>query len=130
MADIIVQGNIDDTVVPMLNNSGGALALGDVVIVDITANNAVTTTNVFGNLHFAGVIKVGGLNGSIVKVLVSGKGKIKVDGHTDVGDWLRTSNNPGLANPTVVNQAGLFGIATSSTVGAGVVDFIFKHCFT
>lgn len=131
MADIIVQGNIDDTVVRLLNNSGGALAVGDVVVVDPTTPNAVTTTVILADLEFAGVVKVGGANGSIVKVLTSGKGLVNVDlGGAAIGDWLRTSTVTKTANSTAINGTGLFGIALENSLAAGTINFIFKKCFT
>ncbi|MBI4645884.1 MAG: hypothetical protein HY738_04625 [Bacteroidia bacterium] len=108
------------------NGSGGALAAGDVVVVNTTADVSVTTTIINGNWQVLGAVVVGGAAGSTVKVAISGIFTVKVTGATNRGDYLRTSTTAGSAvSNGTTRDDGNFAIALSATAGAGTVKAMF-----
>lgn len=59
-------------VIPVTNKSGGALALGDVVIVDTTNNDAVTTTTAAASTQIVGVVQEAIASNATGRVLFGG----------------------------------------------------------
>lgn len=105
----------------VLNNSGGELTDGDVVVWDNTADRAVTTTTTMNDPNTAGVWSGGSTpDGSYGRVLVNGIGLIRATTAVTRGDRLSTSTTAGSA---IVN-AGLsrryLAQALETTSGAGL----------
>ena len=65
---------------PYVNKSGGALAVGDVVVIDTTVDQAVTTTTSAGSTLVAGVVAIGGAADETVWICQSGICKMRVYG--------------------------------------------------
>lgn len=115
-------------VIPMTNKSGGACAEGEVVVVDETADDAFTTTNVEGKKEVVGVVAEAIADDAEGRVICSGYAPVvEVDAATARGDWLKTADtDPGKATPTGDVAEGSFAIALSAVGGAGQVSaFIF-----
>lgn len=119
----IIRGR--QVVVPLTNKSGGQLVEGDVVIVDEANTAAVTTTNVEGDTRVVGIAAETVVAEAQGRFLIAGyAATLKVDGATAIGDFLVTSTTPKSATPKVAIEAGVFGIAISSSAGAGTVAAI------
>lgn len=103
----------------ILNNSGGTLADGDVVIWDSSADRAVTTTTTQDNRLLAGVWRGRTANGSYGRVQKSGVGYLQATAAITRGDTLRTSTTAKKAT----NSAGqtLLARALETTSGSGLV---------
>jgi len=94
-------------VVPLTNKSGGAVALGDVVIVDTGNNDAFTTTTSAAFTGGIGVVQETIANNAIGRVLLSGyTSLVNVNASVTRGHWGATH--------TVAKQA-----ADASARGAG-----------
>lgn len=106
----------------VLNNSGGTLNTGDVVIWDSTANNAITTTTTLGNKLLAGVWVGRTANGGYGRVLVDGIGYVNGGAAITRGDILVSST---VAKQAVTNSSFSLdadvGMALETTSGAGLV---------
>lgn len=74
-----------------INNSGGTLSTGDIVIVDNSQDFSVTTTTTIGHYRVAGVVVVGGADGSVVQVGVDGIMLVNTFGTVTRGNYLATS---------------------------------------
>lgn len=75
----IVGGNAQQYIDDVLNNSGGRLEVGDVVIWDITTTRAVTTTTTQNDLLVAGTWVSSTPNGGRGRVQIRGFGWVRVD---------------------------------------------------
>lgn len=101
----------------MKNASGGALAAGDVVILDTSdsTGQSVTVTTTGNDPLVFGVVVVGAANGSDVTICVSGYcGDIlKVNGTTNiaVGDPLSTFTTAKIAQKGTYGTGAIFAIA-------------------
>jgi len=101
----------------MKNNSGGALAAGDVVILDTTDNTgqSVTTTTTGDNPLVFGAVTTGGNDQADITICVSGYcgDVLKVDGTTNiaVGDPLSTFTTAKIAQKGSYGSGGVFAIA-------------------
>lgn len=115
---IIYGGQYGD---PYINNSGGALAVGDVVVQDTSANDYVDTTVVEGDPDVAGVVIRGGADTEPVRVSSTGVVQVKVDGATARGDLLRSSTTATRATPETVWRPGVFAVAVTSVGALGIV---------
>jgi hypothetical protein len=107
-----------------VNNSGGTLAWGDVVVVDSSGGiDAVTTTNSLGNIDVMGIVVLGGAQGATVTVAVSGRvWQVNVIGAVVKGDFIRTSTTAKVGVATSVGAPGVFAQATQSKgSGTGLV---------
>jgi len=100
-----------------LNNSGGTLKTGDVVIWDTTTQRAVTTTTVASDTRAAGVWVGTTANGSYGRVLYRGIGLVRTDAAVTRGQVLRTS--------ATVKQAGRAGVVSYATANAGLKPFAY-----
>jgi len=100
----------------MINNSGGDLNAGSVVIADPAANSFITTTTegdaVIGVL---GETIANGVAGSVWQV---GLATVLVQGNVAIGDKLCSSTTAGRAK-TATTYQGVFGIATTAYAGGG-----------
>jgi len=101
----------------MKNNSGGALAVGDCVILDTSDNTgqSVTTTTTEHHKLIFGIVTVGGNDQADVTVAVNGyAGDVaKVDGTDDiaVGDPLSTFSSAGILQKGTWAGGGIGAIA-------------------
>jgi len=106
----------------VLNNSGGTLNTGDVVIWDSTADRAVTTTTTQGDKRLAGIWVGRTANGSYGRVLVDGIGYVNAGAAITRGNLLVTST---VAKQAVANLLFALdtdiGIALETTSGSGLV---------
>lgn len=103
----------------ILNNSGGTLETGDVVIVDTSANYAATTTTTFRNGNVSGAWVGRTANGAYGRVLVDGVGLVRVNATVSRGDKLVTSTT---AKRAVGGEAiNVFARALEARAGAGLV---------
>jgi len=100
------------------NNSGGALAAGDVVAIDST-DEYVTTSTTLGERDIAGIVLIGGANGAVVYVATAGVVTVNVTGAVARGEWLRQSTSAKLAQGDEQGSAGGFGIAVTAAAGPG-----------
>lgn len=118
------------------NKSGGALALGDVVVLDLTNSDfankivAVTTTTSQDNLDVYGMVDVGMADGDFGWVLREGATvSLKVDGTTDIaaGDELSTFTTVKIAAKATAGKGGAFATALEAYTtndSNGVLDAI------
>jgi len=110
----------------LTNKSGGALALGDVVIVDTGNATAFTTTTTASNQRVVGVVfdttiadDAAGLIMSVGSYVTT----IKVTGTVAVGDFLITSTTAGRAASNGSSSVSAFAIATTANAsGDGTVE--------
>lgn len=122
-----------DVIPRFINNSGGSLASGDVVVRDVTGDRRVTTGAISHDRSVVGVVLgTGGpfANGAETPVLVLGyHGAIAVNGPVVAGAYLSHSTTTKKAasdgtNPT----AGSFAVALTAWAGPGtgvVTGFVF-----
>lgn len=104
----------------VLNNSGGTLVTGDVVIWDSTANRAVTTTTTADNKLLAGVWVGRTANGSYGRVLTDGIGYVNGGAAFTRGQNVANSAVAKQATSTALRPLGArLGIALETTSGAG-----------
>lgn len=101
----------------VLNNSGGTLKTGDVVIWDTTTQRAVTTTTVFSDSRVAGVWVGTTANGAYGRVLYRGIGLVRTDAAVTRGQLLRTS--------ATAKQAGRSGVLSYATANANMKNFAY-----
>lgn len=106
----------------ILNNSGGTLVTGDVVIWDTTADRAVTTTTTADDPKTAGVWVGNTANAGYGRVQVSGIGLVKGSAAITRGNLLTSSAT---VKSAVQNTLGVLyvsiGRALETTSGAGPV---------
>lgn len=103
----------------VLNNSGGELNTGDVVVWDTSANRAVTTTTSGSNPDVAGVWQGRTANGGYGRVLTDGIGLVRVNAAVaSRGSLLATSTTAKQA--AVVTGGGVFASTLETTSGAGL----------
>jgi hypothetical protein len=110
-----------------LNNTGGVLNNGDVVVLDFTAARRIDDTTTARNPKVAGVVKGTGpfANGAETPVLVSGyHTALKVNGAVVAGDFLATGTNAVRASSIGATAgAGAFAMAfTANASGNGTVE--------
>jgi hypothetical protein len=116
----------------MKNNSGGALATGDVVILDTTdqTGSAATTTTTVADSKVYGVVTTGGADQADIIVAVKGYvASVKVNGTTDIaiGDPLCTYSAAGIAQKGSTSGVGCFAIALQAYAvddSAGVIKAV------
>lgn len=120
----------------MLNNSGADLALYDVVVVDETADDAVTTTTTPQDTRIVGVVQAAIADGETGPVLFSGwTPGVRTDGPVTRGDYLETSTTPGAATTNPTRRAGSFAVLTtggdpSLVTPGGVLDHLIDSATT
>lgn len=106
----------------VLNNSGGTLEDGDVVIWDGTADRAVTTTTLYDDPLLAGVWRGRTANGSYGRVQVRGIGYVNASAAVTRGASLVTSlTTKRAASSGLVVLGASLGRALETTSGAGYV---------
>lgn len=105
------------------NNSGGALAGGDVVVIDTTGNLYVKTSTTVSDLTVVGVCLSAAAAGASVLVNTGGNVEtLNVTGVVSRGDYLRQSGTVKLAESAGTTRApGVFAIAHTASAG-GVVS--------
>lgn len=130
----------------MTNNSGGSLSTGDVVVLDTSADESVTTTTTEADDLIAFVVPqdITGDDVATTKTILNGeKGwvygpgaycpAVNVDGAVDVGEFLITSTTAGDATGsgavvgTNAAPQGAFAIALEAAAGAGSVAALLVH---
>lgn len=110
------------TAVQMLNNSGTDLSGGAVVVVDETADRAVTTTTDEASTRIAGVVQEPIPAGEIGPVLFNGyAAAVSAIGTVTRGQYAQTSATAGSAQGTDTREAGSFGVFLT---GLDVEDFV------
>ncbi len=121
-----------------VNDSGGALSEGAVVVFDSAGGREVKTTTTAGDRLVAGIVR-GDLApyaaGAETPVLMLGyHAGILVTGAVSVGDYLRTSTTAGRAiSASTDPEAGVFALALSAAPGPGngtVAAFVFPGPMT
>jgi len=109
-----------------INNSGGTRSVGDVVIIDTSANDRFTTTTAVADGRVLGVVVDGSIaNGVKGAIQTRGPVLVNVTGTVNRGDYLVTSATGGLAqsNGTTVAH-GVFGVALEASSGGTVVALL------
>ena len=86
--------------IKLTNNSGVALAKGDVVIVDITTAGSVTRTTTQGNPLVVGPVVFGNDAFRPVAIAISGIYDVRTNGSTNAGDYALTSTTAGAGDST------------------------------
>lgn len=122
---------ITPTIISMLNQSGGALVDGDVVVLDITQPRTIKTTAIRGDSLVIGVVRdvnsAGTFaNGSETPIQIDGYvAELHVTGSVAIGDYLRTSATVKLAE-SVGNAptANVFARALSVDAAGSVNAYI------
>ncbi len=102
----------------ILNNSGGELKTGDVVIWDTSENKAVTTTTVANDPRAAGVWVGVTPAGGYGRVQTDGVGLVRVTGALARGTVLTTSTS---AKAAKAGGSPAFAFTLEATSGAGLV---------
>ena len=116
----------------VLNNSGGTLEEGDVVIWDLTADRAVTTTTTADNIRTAGVWVGRTANAGYGRVLRLGIGLVNTSGAVTRGNLLNsTTVAKQAAQVTTPAINSVIGRALETTSGAGLaLTFVHVHVVT
>lgn len=102
-----------------LNNSGGSLTDGTVVIWDTSADQAVTTTTTYNHGRVAGVIRGRVSNGGYALIQTKGIGYVVVDGSYSRGTGLYPGTTAGRAQGVSGVQNGTLGHTLEASTGAG-----------
>lgn len=106
----------------VLNNSGGTLVDGDVVIWDATADRAVTVGTILDDPLLAGVWRGRTDNGGYGRVQTSGIGYVNASAAVTRGDTLVSSGTTKRAvTSTTPVLFALLGLALETTAGSGYV---------
>ena len=117
----------DDFVV-MVNRLGVTLNQWNLVIVQqggTSTEISCTTTTTSGNPLVVGVVVYQAANGANCVIAIKGNYRVAVASATALGSDLTTSGTSGAAQTNAGGFCeGVFGFATSSTVGAGQVNCI------
>lgn len=123
------------TIQPFINNTGGALEDGDVVVLDPTGIRLINTTTTPADILAIGVVRdvraVGPFAAAAETpvMLLGSNATVKVTGAVAAGDYLQTSASAGEAESAGVTMAeGSFAIAETAFAGPGsgeVAAFIF-----
>lgn len=113
-----------NTLPRFINDSGGALAEGAVVVLDSAGAREIKTTTTVGNRLIAGVVhgtEAPYAAAAETPVLMLGwHAAVLVNGAVAIGDYLRTSTSAGRAVSTGTDPlAGVFAIAGSAFAGPG-----------
>lgn len=109
--------------IPMLNNSGTDLAVGDVVVVDETADEAVTVTTTPGDTRIAGVVQSAILDGEIGPVLFNGyAAELQTAWPIARGQYAKTSATGGEAAAVDDREAGTFAVYLTAPSVDDVVE--------
>lgn len=103
--------------ITLTNKSGGTLAANDAVIVDITNNEAVTTTTTLGSTTRPGIVLVGGANNAEITVSLLGEVTVVVSATASRGQWFKTSTVAKRVSPTATLDVGVFGVFTTDSAG-------------
>lgn len=123
LAEVVVATGAGSNAADYYNNSGGARTAGEVVVVSTGADEAFTTTTSSGATNVLGVVAEAIAAGEVGSVVTGGFVEtVEVDAATSRGSFLITSTTAGKASPVSSSQSGVFGIALSSTAGAGQVS--------
>ncbi len=113
------------TVVTLTNKSGGALAIGDVVILDTSNASSVTTTSTAAVTNQPMVVLETIANDATGLFQVAGVVEVlDVADATAIGDYLTTSTTVKAATSSSTFSDGAFAQALTSTAGAGSVRAI------
>lgn len=110
----------------LTNNSGVALAKGDVVIVDITTAGAVTRTTTQGDPLVVGPVVFGNANGQPVAIAISGIYDVRTNGSTNSSDLALTSTTIGAADSTTTMGDGFFGVYVQQNAAAGLTKCLIR----
>lgn len=106
----------------VLNNSGGVLQTGDVVIYDSSTDRAATTTTTADDRRLMGVWVGRTANGGYGRVLVEGIGYVNAGAAVTRGNILTTSTTAKRAAvPSTSSVGAVIGRALETTSGAGLV---------
>lgn len=106
----------------VLNNSGGTLVDGDVVVWDTSTDRAVTITTTFDDPLLAGVWRGRTANGSYGRVQTEGIGVVNASAAITRGTVLVTSATTKRAAAQVLFSLGaVLGMALETTSGSGYV---------
>lgn len=125
LAECQVENAIGSNSKDYTNKSGAERVLGDVVIVDTSADDSFTTTTTEGHTSVLGVVGETIANNASGKVVTGGYiNTITVDAATSRGSFLRTATTEGKATPETSFTAGCFAIAMSTSAGPGSVSAI------
>src|SRR3972149_2509742 len=95
LSDLLYLGRIVE--ISLTNKSGGALAIGDVVIVDSANDNAVTTTTTASLTGIKGVARAGVASDAAGRIAMAGAVTVATTGTVNPGDYLETSAVAGKA---------------------------------
>lgn len=106
----------------VLNNSGGQLEDGDVVVWDTTADRAVTTSATFDNPLLAGVWRGRTAAAGYGRVQIKGIGYVNASAAITRGNYLVSSATIKRAAALInVSVGAVLGLALETTGGAGYV---------
>ena len=105
--------------IPLTNASGGAVALGDVVILDSTAQSFNTTSSANNQQVIGAVRDLTVANGSVGWIRIYGVAYVNVTALTSVTNFLYTSTTVKKAAPSASVASGMLGRALTATTGAG-----------
>ena len=104
--------------ISLTNKSGGALAAGDVVILDSTNDNAVTTTATASLTGVKGVAMEAIAINAAGRIAMAGKVTVATTGTVNRGDYLETSAVAGKAQSAGTSPTGKT-FARASTAASG-----------
>lgn len=107
---------------PVLNNSGAVLQIGDVVVWDTSAQQAVKTSTTANDTTVAGVMAGRTAVGAIGVLLIKGIGWVNTNGAVTNGQALIQSTTAKQAAPVALSTSGgIFAYALSTTSGSGLM---------
>lgn len=123
------------TIQPFINNTGGALEDGDVVVIDPTGIRLINTTTTPADILAIGVVRDVNTAGPFADqaetpvMLLGSNATVKVTGAIAAGDYLQTSASAGEAESAGATPSdGSFAVAETAFAGPGsgtVAAFIY-----
>lgn len=114
------------TIQPFINNTGGALEDGDVVVLDPTGTRLINTTTTPADILVIGVVRDLNTAGPFAAaaetpvMLLGNNATVKVTGAVAAGDYLQASASAGEAESAgATPDDGVFAIAETAFAGPG-----------
>jgi len=116
---------VPNLIITLTNLSGGIRVLGDVVVVDVTADNSFTTTTDAGDIDVIGIVMETIADDAEGLVCISGYCQVRINNSVTRGHYLQASATEGRADGSTARVPGTFARALESGVlGEGIWSIV------
>src|SRR5262249_3588580 len=118
-------------IVPMINQAGATLAVGDLVVVDQVSSTvaAVASSSTVDDRRIAGVVVIGGPAATQVMIATDGYvGAVNVASAVAKGAFLHQSATVRRAESVGYQSPGAFGFSLTSIAAAGSIPVLIRGC--